>query len=74
LTDVPGLSDWKSLGFESIVYTEANPAELAKHILSMLLYPIYPTKDQIEMIRDGFGDKRGATEYFNLYMNYSFRS
>jgi glycosyltransferase involved in cell wall biosynthesis len=74
LTDVPGLSDWKSLDINSINYTDADPEQLANCILSTLQSPKYPTKDQLEMIKDLYGVKRGASEYLSLYTNYSFRS
>lgn len=67
LVDVPGLSEWKEYGINSIYYTEPNPQKIANSILSILRSPNYPTNDQLEMIRGKFGVTRGANEYFNLY-------
>lgn len=70
LSDVPGLSEWKQYGIDSIIYTEADPQQLANNILLMLRSPIYPTIDQLEMIKGLYGVKRGATEYLNLYTQW----
>jgi len=67
LTDVPGLSEWKQYGIDSIIYTEADPQQLANNILLMLRSPKYPTRDQLEMIKGEFGVMRGATEYYIIY-------
>lgn len=66
LTDVLDLSDWKSLGINSNIFTEGNSEDLAKITLSVLLFPTFPTKIQIEIINDEFGVKRGASNYLNL--------
>jgi glycosyltransferase involved in cell wall biosynthesis len=67
LTNVPGLSEWKQLGINSIIYTEADPQQLANNILLMLRSPKFPTRDQFEMIKGEFGVMRGATEYLLIY-------
>lgn len=67
LTDVPGLSEWKQLGINLIIYTEADPQQLANNILLMLRSPKFPTREQFEMIKGEFGVMRGATEYLLIY-------
>lgn len=67
LTDVPGLSEWKELGIDSVTYTEGNPFILAKNILAVLKSPHFPTDADIEKIKNIYGVERGASEYINVY-------
>lgn len=67
-TDVPGLRDFKKIGFENVTFCRLNDDEIAKEIYKAVLQgPQNNSKKQAELVQKYYGISREVEQYQKVY-------